>query len=84
MFSKDNRYDWRFYKEYIKSEAWQRKRKQALKYYGNKCVMCGAKKKAFNHLEVHHRHYRTFTQERMQDLTVLCNKCHTKLHKYVL
>ena len=65
------------YREYIRSNQWKRIRRLAIKHYGGRCSVCGAK----DRLEVHHRHYKTLFRERMEDLSVLCNGCHRNEHE---
>lgn len=65
------------YYRYIGSKAWENKRQQALKHYGNKCATC----KATTNLRVHHLTYARLGQEKMSDLQVLCNDCHCNRHE---
>lgn len=69
--SKDN------YGAYLQSPHWQTLRRAAIDYYGNACVLCGAKGDG---VEVHHRLYVRKGRERLRDLTVLCRACHAKHH----
>jgi 5-methylcytosine-specific restriction endonuclease McrA len=65
------------YEQYIShSKVWKSKRKQAFKLYGRKCDTCGAKK----NLHVHHKTYANLFNEKMEDLQILCEPCHMKLH----
>ncbi len=65
------------YHEYLQTPEWKsiasRKRTQA----GNKCQLCndGTAK-----LNVHHRTYDNVYREKLDDLIVLCENCHTKFH----
>lgn len=64
------------YKEYIASAQWARIREAKIANVGGKCEKCGASKWSAR-LDVHHKHYRTFKHERMEDLEVLCYPvCH--------
>ena len=65
------------YYAYIQSKAWAKKREQAFKRYGRKCGVCGRTE----NLQVHHRHYRTLFNERMEDLGILCGDCHANEHE---
>lgn len=66
------------YNDYLKSSHWQSVRKLALTEYNNKCSMCGRT----DHLQVHHKHYKTFGHEKTEDVQVVCKDCHEKvLHK---
>ena len=64
------------YESYIRSCAWQDKRKQRLAIDDFKCQMCGNKE----NLEVHHVTYDRLGNESMDDLITLCERCHTKVH----
>lgn len=76
----------RQYRNYLKSDAWKRKRQEALSHYGNECqVGRRARNEGFypnckGALHVHHKHYRNLGNERMEDLTVLCRKHHKRKH----
>ena len=63
------------YLEYISSAKWKRLRDAKIESVGSVCDRCGISKFSAR-LEVHHLHYRTFKQERLEDLQVLCHKCH--------
>jgi hypothetical protein len=64
------------YEDYLKSEEWQAKRKQALAYAENRCQLCNGD----GELHVHHRTYDRRGAEMPQDLIVLCKDCHEKFH----
>jgi len=64
------------YNKYICSKAWGRKRKEAFAYHGRECAFCGKK----HNLHVHHKNYKTLFDEDMDDLLVLCEPCHMKIH----
>lgn len=63
------------YKDYLNSTAWKKLRKLKLEQC-NCCEKCGSDFK----LQVHHKHYRTFGNEDLGDLEVLCIGCHRKEH----
>ena len=65
------------YRMYIRSDAWKRKRRQALRHYGAVCSDCGHAK---SNLHVHHVSYSSFGDELMEHLQVLCEDCHRSLH----
>ena len=68
------------YQEYLQSDHWKEKRKEALEFYGYSCQYCGLEVC----LEVHHHHYRTMWNEVCKDdLIVLCDDCHECLHWYL-
>lgn len=64
------------YIEYTKSSRWSRKKKAAKKRAGGKCVLCGSTEK----LIVHHISYKNLGNEPPEDLLVVCEKCHNKIH----
>ena len=65
------------YNEYINSFAWQRKRKEAFRYYGKRCAVCGSTEA----LQVHHKTYKRLGREKMKDLQILCDGCHACEHE---
>ena len=66
------------YHDYIKSDAWQRVRREALKRDGYVCQQCGTGK----NLEVHHINYEHLGQDgELNDVITLCRKCHVKVHE---
>ena len=65
-----------YYREYLKSEAWQRKRYVVLKRDKGICQRCGAKAE-----QVHHKKYaRNIGTEPIKWLESICKECHYKLH----
>lgn len=66
------------YKEYLKSEHWKTIREYKLIDVGRRCQVCNSP----NKLAVHHRCYNNLGEEfnSMHDLTVLCYKCHSRVH----
>lgn len=66
------------YETYLKSRGWQKKKNRALKRDGHRCRVCNSKSK----LQVHHRTYERLYEEHLDDLTVLCEKCHTLFHQH--
>lgn len=63
-------------REYYQSPEWKQIRQQKLKEAGYVCELCGS---AIN-LRVHHLTYDHFGCEPLDDLLVVCEKCHTRLH----
>jgi len=63
--------------DYLKSEAWQRKRYVVLKRDNWCCVYCGAKA-----TQVHHKRYAKYNigREPIKWLVSICNSCHEKQH----
>lgn len=64
------------YSEYLKTECWQKKRQQAIEFWGQRCMVCDSQ----NALNVHHRTYRRLGNESVLDLVVLCSDCHALFH----
>lgn len=64
------------YKAYLQSPRWQAIRKRLYREYEFKCSMCGSSK----NLCVHHITYENLGEEKDEDLTVLCQKCHRDIH----
>jgi len=67
------------YNEYIKSPGWIAKAQAAKQRAGQKCQLCGAKRKDVQ-LDTHHNTYQRLGREKNTDLLVLCEPCHTKHH----
>lgn len=65
------------YEFYINSPDWGRFRRSIFAVRGYKCEQCGTLE---GQMHVHHLHYRTFTEERPEDVQVLCIPCHEKTH----
>jgi hypothetical protein len=64
------------YQAYLQTDHWRQLRRDALKYYGESCLLCGRK----TGINIHHRHYNSLGCEGIHDLTVLCKTCHEKFH----
>ena len=66
------------YHEYLKSEAWQRKRYVVLKLDNWKCRYCGMKA-----TQVHHLKYAKYNigKEPIDWLVSVCKTCHDKQHQ---
>ena len=60
---------------YLKTSHWQTMRRLALEHYGSTCVLCNQ-----TPVQVHHRTYDRRGRERLDDLIVLCDKCHREHH----
>ncbi len=65
------------YASYLNSGSWKKKRKIALKRAGYRCQLCS---QAQTRLEVHHNSYDRLGREELEDLCVLCTRCHKKHH----
>jgi hypothetical protein len=80
------------YLNYIKSKAWQEKRREKLAQVGHKCHYVDSPierrrpdgqletVKCQGALQVHHKHYRTLGNEAMSDLEVYCQYHHERYH----
>jgi len=67
------------YAEYINSDAWKAKADAAKERAGHRCQVCNKS----DHLEAHHRTYKRLGDERPEDITVLCHKCHGLYSRYL-
>lgn len=63
------------YRQYLTSDAWKKKRLEALERYGCICSRCGE-----HGTDVHHRTYARIGNETVNDLEVLCRDCHKAHH----
>ena len=78
MFEMNRRSRREYYRnDYLKSEAWQRKRYVVLKRDNWRCVYCGGKA-----TQVHHKRYakRNIGREPIEWLVSICKTCHEKKH----
>ena len=66
---------------YIGSGCWKRKRNYIIKKRGCKCQMCGDESKKSSEYHLHHNIYDRLGHEMENDLQLLCNECHSGLHK---
>lgn len=64
------------YESWIQTDAWNEIRIKALDKANHQCERCGTSKR----LQVHHKNYRNLGNERLCDLTVLCEDCHMEEH----
>lgn len=64
------------YQRYLHSKAWRDRRREALRLADHRCARCHRQ----GDLEVHHRSYERFGDERPEDLLVLCARCHRREH----
>ena len=67
------------YHKYLQSNHWKKKRQDFLesKLYKNGCEICNSTKK----INIHHKTYKRIGNEKLNDLTALCEECHLKLHE---
>ena len=66
------------YRKYINSEAWQQKRRVKFANDGRFCQKCETE----NELDVHHLTYERLGNENLDDLIILCRRCHNYYHYY--
>lgn len=69
------------YAEYLQSPEWQETRKQAFATHGEQCALCEmprwlAEIAYDQDLHVHHLSYARKGNEAMEDLQILCRRCH--------
>lgn len=64
------------YHEYLRSDSWRRVRERKLREAGRVCSLCPS----VSNLHVHHRTYERLGKERLDDLVVLCRRCHSRHH----
>jgi 5-methylcytosine-specific restriction endonuclease McrA len=60
------------YRQYLLSEAWLKRRKLVLEFWGYRCSVCNSP----TNPQVHHRTYERVGRELLSDLVVLCESCH--------
>ncbi|WP_343060446.1 helix-turn-helix domain-containing protein [Paenibacillus phyllosphaerae] len=65
------------YAEYLKTAHWKKLRGTVLKRFEYRCAICNSNES----IEVHHRTYERRGEERLTDLTALCDKCHELYHQ---
>ena len=64
------------YQDYLDSYLWKEKAEWIKEIFDYTCQKCGSKK----NLQVHHLNYKSLGNERKEDVTVLCKKCHEEEH----
>lgn len=69
---------WRNYSNYLKSPQWRALRRRLYQERGGRCSDCGVK--LGSRYEVHHKTYVRVGDEDLDDLDLLCLKCHRKRH----
>lgn len=67
------------YHEYINSDEWKEKSRQAKERAGHRCQLCNRKGNDTT-LHTHHNTYDRLLLELDSDLIVLCSECHAKFH----
>lgn len=64
------------YDEYLLTPHWQEMRRKALRHNFGRCCACGNRED----LNVHHLNYDNLYHENVEDLSVLCRRCHEIYH----
>jgi 5-methylcytosine-specific restriction endonuclease McrA len=64
------------YRDYLRTDWWQRFRADALRRAGGRCQLCGGD----GPLEVHHNTYARLGCERPEDVICICCDCHDLFH----
>lgn len=65
------------YAIFLKSEFWKELSERVKRERGNKCERCGSK----SSLQAHHKQYpKNWFETVLEDLEVLCRRCHRKEH----
>ena len=64
------------FREYMLSDFWKDMRYKRLKKDNFQCVLCKAKE----NLICHHLTYQRVFKENINDLIILCKRCHNRIH----
>lgn len=64
------------YAEYLRTSEWQTTRRAKLEQVGHQCRRCGTDRP----LHVHHLTYDHVGHEWLDELVVLCKRCHSDIH----
>lgn len=72
----DNPKNPEFYSDYLNSKKWEDLRRNALERASHKCEFCGGPYKAIHHI----RYPKRYKNDHIDNLLVVCDKCHAKLH----
>jgi HNH endonuclease len=65
------------YRAYLTSPHWKSLRREKILSVGRKCEVCGFDRR----VQVHHIVYRSLFDVTLEDLVVLCNRCHKLAHR---
>ena len=68
------------YDVYINSNHWKVKRYWLADAKGWKCEGCGFTPFIKSQVEVHHKTYKNLGKETVDDIQILCRKCHSEKH----
>lgn len=69
---------WTRYSRYLKSPEWKEKRQRLYLDRNGRCEDCGRKLGGEYH--AHHKTYARVGNEDLDDLALLCDRCHQKKH----
>jgi len=64
------------YKVYIKSIYWTRRKNRYYQKYGRRCAVC----RGTEYVDLHHKKYANYGNERDEDLVPLCRNHHGAFH----
>ena len=67
------------YEAYLQTRHWRALRQKIIQRYGGECQRCHDIVGEAGH--VHHKTYKRLGREKIDDLTLYCNKCHKTIHK---
>lgn len=70
------------YKQYISSDVWKQRTELYKRYYECTCQRCHKdfSKSNGKYMVLHHKHYKTMGNEHVDDLVLLCRRCHKISH----
>lgn len=64
------------YAVYLKTDHWRQLRATKIAVCGRACLRCGS----LREIQVHHVNYRNIYDVQLEDLEVLCKRCHKLAH----
>jgi len=64
------------YREYLVSKKWASIKRAVYFFYEEECYIC----RNNDRLHVHHKTYDRLFHEDLDDLVLVCNSCHSKIH----
>ena len=67
------------YKNYMRSEAWEAKKRERIAIDGG-CCMCGRPLDKIRSVQVHHKNLGN--ENVLTDICTLCGSCHKKIHNF--
>lgn len=66
------------YQTYISSDGWKQRKADYFAKHPRRCTACGSE----SAIHLHHRTYARMGRELNEDLTPLCQPCHSKVHQH--